>query len=90
MYTVTWWWWWRYVATSLIDRYAARQHTLQNICLATFAVMYDVVQSSTMTGETQDVNTEQDNNNDNNKFIYIALGLQLMHVISQALYNVCI
>ena len=34
-------------ATSIIDRYAARPHALHNICLATFAVMYDVIQSST-------------------------------------------
>ena len=38
-------------ATSVIDRYAARPLVLQNICLATFAVMYDVIQSSTQTGE---------------------------------------
>ena len=44
-------------ATSVIDRYAARPLALQNTCLATFAVMYDIMQSSTMTGETQDVNT---------------------------------
>ena len=30
-------------ATNLIDRYAARQVSLQNICLATFAVTYDVI-----------------------------------------------
>ena len=30
-------------ATSLIDRYAARPNSLQNMCLATFAVNYDVV-----------------------------------------------
>ena len=30
-------------ATSVIDRYAARPLALQNICLATFAVMYDVI-----------------------------------------------
>ena len=29
--------------TSLIDRYAARPNSLQNMCLATFAVNYDVV-----------------------------------------------
>ena len=29
-------------ATSVINRYAARPLALQNICLATFAVMYDV------------------------------------------------
>ena len=33
--------------TSVIDRYAARPLALQDICLATFAVMYDVIQSST-------------------------------------------
>ena len=33
--------------TSIIDRYAVRQHALHNICLATFAVAYDVIQSST-------------------------------------------
>ena len=47
-------------ATSLIDRYAARPVSLQNICLATFAVRYDVIQSSTKTGETEDVNTEEE------------------------------
>ena len=36
-------------ATSLIDRYAARPLALQNICLATFAVTYDIIQSSTKT-----------------------------------------
>ena len=34
-------------ATSIIGRYAARPHALHNICLATFAVTYDVIQSST-------------------------------------------
>ena len=47
-------------ATSVIDRYAARPLALQNICLATFAVMYDVIKSSTQTEETEDVNTQQD------------------------------
>ena len=42
-------------ATSLIDRYVARPLALQNICLATFAVTYDVIQSSTKTEETKDV-----------------------------------
>ena len=36
-------------ATSVIDRYAARPLVLQNICLATFAVIYDVIQSSAQT-----------------------------------------
>ena len=46
-------------ATSIIDRYAARPLALQDICLATFAVMYDVIQSSTETEETEDVNTQK-------------------------------
>ena len=53
-------------ATSVIDRYAARQHALHNICLATFAVVYGVIQSSTKTAETQDVNTEEDMQNTEN------------------------
>ena len=50
-------------ATSVIDRYAARPLALQNICLAKFAVMYDVIQSSTNTEETVDVNTEEEMQN---------------------------
>ena len=53
-------------ATSIIDRYAARPHALHNICLATFAVMYDVIQSSTKTAETHNVNTEEDMHNTEN------------------------
>ena len=53
-------------ATSIIDRYAARPLALQDICLATFAVMYDVIQSSTQTEETEDVNTQQDMYNTEN------------------------
>ena len=34
-------------ATSLIDRYGARPVSLQNMCLATFAVAYDVIQTAT-------------------------------------------
>ena len=44
-------------ATSVIDRYAARPRALQDICIATFAVMHNVIQSSTQTDETEDVNT---------------------------------
>ena len=33
-------------AASLIERYAARPVSLQNMCLATFAVTCDVIQSS--------------------------------------------
>ena len=43
--------------THVIDRYAARPLALQNICLAEFAVTYNVIQSSTKTEETEDVNT---------------------------------
>ena len=53
-------------ATSVIDRYAARPLALQDICLATFAIMYDVIQSSTQTEETEDVNTQQDMYNTEN------------------------
>ena len=41
--------------TSLLDRYAARPVSLQNSCLATFAVTYDVIQSSTKKEETDGV-----------------------------------
>ena len=47
-------------ATSVIDRYAARPLVLQTICLATFAVMYDIIKSSTQAEETEDVNTQED------------------------------
>ena len=41
-------------------------HLLCKICLATFAVIYDVIQSSTQTGETEDVNTEEEMQNTEN------------------------
>ena len=63
-------------ATSVIDRYAARPLALQNICLATFAVMYDVIQSSIRTGETQDVNTEEDTQNTENPHAFTKMKLQ--------------
>ena len=53
-------------ATSVIDRYAARPLAMQNISLATFAVMYDVIKSSTQTEETEDVNTQEDMYNTEN------------------------
>ena len=53
-------------ATSVIDRYAARPLALQDMCLATFAVMYDVIQSSTQTEGTEDMNTQQDMYNTEN------------------------
>ena len=46
-------------ATSVINRYAAIPHALQDICLATFAVMFDVIQPSIPTEETEDVNTQE-------------------------------
>ena len=63
-------------ATSVIDRYASRPLVLQNICLATFAVMYDVIQSSTQTGETQDVNTQEDMHNTENAHSLTKMKLQ--------------
>ena len=53
-------------ATSLIDRYAARLLALQNICLATFAVTYDVIQPLTKTEETEDVNAKEEMQNAEN------------------------
>ena len=50
-------------ATHLIDRYAARPLSLHNICLATFAVTYDVIQSSTKKEEMEDVNAEEEMQN---------------------------
>ena len=57
-------------ATGLIDRYAARPLVLQNICLATFAATYDVIQSSTKTEVTEDVNAEEEMQNaENDNFV---------------------
>ena len=47
-------------ATSLIDRYGARPVSLQNMCLATFAVTYDVIQSSTKNKEIDGCNDEEE------------------------------
>ena len=44
-------------ATSLIDRYGARPVSLQNMCLATFAVTYDVIQSTT---KKEDIDSDND------------------------------
>ena len=63
-------------ATSVIDRYAARPLVLQNICLAPFAVMYEVIQLSTKTGETQDVNTEENMQNTENADALTKMKLQ--------------
>ena len=53
-------------ATCLNDKYAARPLSLQNICLATFAVTYDVIQSSTKKEETEDVNAVEEMQNTEN------------------------
>ena len=47
-------------ATSLIDRYVARPVSLQNMCLATFVVTYDVIQSATKKEETDSGNDEEE------------------------------
>ena len=74
-------------ATSVIDRYAARPLTLQDICLATFAVMYDVIKSSTQTEETEGVNTQQDMYNKENPEtstkIKLQKGLGIMRKMKQ-------
>ena len=62
-------------ATSVIDRYAARPLALQNNCLATFAVTYDVIQSSTKTAETEDVNAEEEMHNTENVNFVIKMKL---------------
>ena len=53
-------------ATSLIDRYAVRPLALQNIYLATFAITYGVIQSSTKIEQTKDVNVEEEMQNTEN------------------------
>ena len=47
-------------ATSLIDRYGARPVSLQNMCLATFAVTYDVIQSTTKKEDMDSDNDEEE------------------------------
>ena len=53
-------------ATSLIGRYAARPVSLQNICLTTFAVTYDGIQSSTNKEETEGISAEEEMQNTEN------------------------
>ena len=50
-------------ATSLTDRYGARPVSLQNMCLATFAVTYDVIQSTTKKEDTDIDNDEEEMQN---------------------------
>ena len=47
-------------ATSLIDRYDAKLSSLQNMCLATFVVIYNVIQSATEKEDTDGVNNEEE------------------------------
>ena len=47
-------------ASSVIDRYAARPISLQNMCLATFSVTYDAIQSATKKEETDVVNDKEE------------------------------
>ena len=58
-------------ATSLIDRYGTRPVSLQNMCLATFAVTYDVIQSATKKGDTDGGNDEEEEmqNKKNDNFL---------------------
>ena len=44
----------------LIDSYAARPVSLQNMCLAAFAFTYDIIQSSTKKEETDCVNDKEE------------------------------
>ena len=47
-------------ATSSINRYAAWPVSLQNMCLATFAVSYDVIQFTIKKEETDGINDEEE------------------------------
>ena len=47
-------------ATSVIDRFAARPVSLQNMSLATFVLIYDVIQSATKKEETDGVNDQEE------------------------------
>ena len=46
-------------ATSIIDRYAARSPILDNMCLATFAVSYNVAQANNDLIEMQKSNANE-------------------------------
>ena len=53
-------------ATSLINRYAARPGSLQNMCLSIFAVTHDVILSATKKEETDGINDEEEIQNTGN------------------------
>ena len=64
-------------ATSVIDRYAVGPVSLRNICLATFAGLYDVIQSATKKEETDGVNNkEEEMQNTENDSSVTAIKLQ--------------
>ena len=64
-------------ATNLINRYAARPIALQNMCLATFAVTYDVIQSGTKTEVTNGINdAEEEMQNTGNDYSVTRMKLQ--------------
>ena len=63
-------------ATSLIYRYVTRPLALQNACLATFTVMYDAIQSSTKTEETEDISAEEEMQNTENAHFLTKMKLQ--------------
>ena len=66
--------------TCLIDTYAASPASLQNICLATFAVTYDVIQSPTNKEETEGINAEEEmqNTENDNSLMKLQKGLVLI------------
>ena len=64
-------------ATNLIDRYAARPVSLQNMYIEAFAVTYDVIQSATKTEETDGINgTEEEMQNTGNGNFVTRMKLQ--------------
>ena len=67
-------------ATNLIDRYAARPHILKDMCLATFAVNYDVDVSSTINDETEEIELSDTDYTEaeNVKKIHLKNGLGVM------------
>ena len=69
-------------ATSLMDRCAARPVSLQKICLATFAVTYDVIQSSLHKWENEGINAEEEMQNTENDNSLTKMKLQKGWVLS--------
>ena len=63
-------------ATSLIDRYGARPVSLQNMCLETFAVTYDVIQCATQKEDTDSDNAEEEEMQNTKKDSSLTMKLQ--------------